>query len=192
MIYPTNKQRGQEQVQNDSQRLVKKACKGNKIAFEKLLHQHYERIYRTAFLYVNNEEDALDAVQEAAYQAYKSLHSLKHPEFFLTWLTRIVIRCALDMIRKRGKVVPMNDEYLSNLSDESTTDFEGPSQLLQAIGQLKVKHRTAIILFYYHDYSIKTISRVMDIPENTVKTYLSRGKAELKKAYEKEEERFHG
>lgn len=179
-------------MQNDSQRLVKKAIKGNKNAFEKLVQQHYERIYRTAYLYVHNEEDALDAVQEAAYQAYKSIHSLKNPEYFLTWLTRIVIHCAVDVIRKRGKVVPMNDEYLSNMPDESTPDMEGSSQLLQAIQQLKVNHRTAIILFYYHDYSIKTISSVMDIPENTVKTYLSRGKAELKKLYEKEEARSHG
>ncbi|WP_175987239.1 sigma-70 family RNA polymerase sigma factor [Bacillus sp. Marseille-Q1617] len=179
-------------MQKQNERLVKKAIKGSKNAFEKLVQQHYERIYRTAYLYVHNEEDALDAVQEAAYQAYKSIHSLKHPEYFLTWLTRIVIRCAVDVIRKRGKVVPMNDDYLSNVPDESTPDIEGSSQLLHAIGQLKVNHRTAIILFYYHDYSIKTISTVMDIPENTVKTYLSRGKAELKKVYEKEEERSHG
>ncbi|WP_336511325.1 sigma-70 family RNA polymerase sigma factor [[Bacillus] enclensis] len=179
-------------MQIENVRLVKKAIKGNKNAFEKLVQQHYERIYRTAYLHVYNEEDALDAVQEAAYQAYKSIHTLKHPEYFLTWLTRIVIRCAVDVIRKRGKVVPMNDELLSNVPDESTQDYEGSAQLLQAIGQLKHNHRTAIILFYYHDYSIKTISTVMDIPENTVKTYLSRGKAELKKVYEKEEERSHG
>ncbi|MEG9295049.1 sigma-70 family RNA polymerase sigma factor [Mangrovibacillus sp. Mu-81] len=179
-------------MQNESQRLVKKAIKGNKNAFEKLVQQHYERIYRTAYLYVHNEDDALDVVQEAAYQAYKSIRSLKHPEYFLTWLTRIVIRCAVDVIKKRGKVVPMNDEYLSNMPDDSTPDIEGSSQLLQAIGQLKLNHRTAIILFYYHDYSIKTISTAMEIPENTVKTYLSRGKAELKKLYEKEEERSHG
>ncbi|WP_235860245.1 sigma-70 family RNA polymerase sigma factor [Rossellomorea aquimaris] len=179
-------------MQNDSNRLIKKAIKGNKNAFEKLVQEHYERIYRTAYLYVHNEEDALDVVQEAAYQAYKSIHSLKQPEYFLTWLTRIVIHCAVDVIRKREKVVSMNDEYLYNLPDGSTPDIEGSSQLLQAIGQLKHNHRTAIILFYYHDYSIKTISTVMDIPENTVKTYLSRGKAELKKVYEKEEERSHG
>jgi RNA polymerase sigma-70 factor (TIGR02954 family) len=179
-------------VQNENERLVKKAIKGNKNAFEKLVQQHYERIYRTAYLYVHNEEDALDVVQEAVYQAYKSIHSLKNPEYFMTWLTRIVIRCAGDVIKKRGKVVPMNDEYLSNMPDESTSDIEESSQLLHAVQQLKVNHRTAIILFYYYDYSIKTISSVMEIPENTVKTYLSRGKAELKKIYEKEEERSHG
>src|SRR3954452_13032254 len=99
-------------------KLVIKAIKGNKKAFEQLVQQHYERIYRTAYLYVHNEEDALDVVQEATYQAYKSIHSLKNPEYFTTWLTRIVIRCAWHVIKKRDNVVPLNDEYLSNLQDE--------------------------------------------------------------------------
>ncbi|MGE6376400.1 sigma factor [Peribacillus muralis] len=60
-------------------KLVKKAIKGNKKAFEHLIKQHYEQIYRTAYLYVHNEEDALDVVQEATYQAYTSIDSLKEP-----------------------------------------------------------------------------------------------------------------
>lgn len=179
-------------MENESQRLVKKAIKGSKSAFEKLVQQHYERIYRTAFLYVHNEEDALDVVQEATYQAFKSIHSLKNPEYFTTWLTRIVIRCAWHVIKKRDNVVPLNDEYLSNLQDDSKSDIEGSSQLLHAIQQLRLNYRTAIILFYFYDYSIKTISSVMEIPENTVKTYLSRGKAELKKVYRSEEDKCHG
>ncbi|MCA1065934.1 sigma-70 family RNA polymerase sigma factor [Rossellomorea sp. AcN35-11] len=173
-------------------RLVKKAIKGSKGAFEKLVQQHYERIYRTAYLYVHNEEDALDVVQEATYQAYKSIHSLKHPEYFMTWLTRIVIRCAGQFIKKRNNVISMSDEYLSNLPEESNSDIEESSQLLHAIQQLRVSYRAAIILFYYNDYSIKMISQEMDIPENTVKTYLRRGKAELKKLLKSEEDTCHG
>lgn len=58
--------------------------------------------------------------------------------------------------------------------------------LLEAIGQLKEGYQTAIILFYYYDYSIKTISEMMEIPEGTVKTYLSRGKEALKKVFKGE------
>ena len=179
-------------MEKESLRLVKKANKGSKRAFEKLVQQHYERIYRTAYLYVHNEEDALDVVQEAAYQAYKSIHSLKHPEYFMTWLTRIVIRCAGQLIKKKNNVIPMSDEYLSNLPEESNSGIEESSQLLHAIQQLRVNYRTAIILFFYYDYSIKMISKEMDIPENTVKTYLSRGKAELKKLINSEEDKCHG
>jgi len=179
-------------MEDDSQRLVKKAIKGNKGAFEKLVKQHYERIYRTAYLYVHNEEDALDVVQEATFQAFKSIHSLKHPEYFMTWLTKIVIRCSADVLRRKSKVVPLSDEIISNLPGVASQNVEDSMQLLNAIQQLKENYRTAIILFYYYDYSIKTISSVMEIPEGSVKTYLSRGKAELKKFYENEEDKCHG
>lgn len=179
-------------MEKEIHRLVKKAIKGNKNAFEKLVQHHYERIYRTAYLYVHNEEDALDVVQEATYQAYKSIHSLKNPEYFTTWFTRIVIRCSGHVIKKRDKVVPLSHEYLSNIPDEKNLSNDESSQLLNAIQQLRFNYRTAIILFYYYDYSIKTISNVMEIPENTVKTYLSRGKAELKKVYQSEEDTCHG
>ncbi|UZJ81216.1 sigma-70 family RNA polymerase sigma factor [Fictibacillus sp. KU28468] len=176
----------------ESRRLVKKAIKGNKSAFEKLVQQHYERIYRTAYLYVRNEEDALDVIQEAAYQAFTSIHSLKQPEYFTTWLTRIVIRCSGQILKRKSNVVPLSDEILSNLPGQANSDIEGSLQLLNAVQELKENYRTAIILFYYYDYSIKTISSVMDVPESTVKTYLSRGKAELKKSYKDEEGQCHG
>nr|WP_042459058.1 sigma-70 family RNA polymerase sigma factor [Neobacillus dielmonensis] len=176
----------------ENYRLVKKAIKGNKRAFEKLVQLHYERIYRTAYLYVHNEEDALDVVQEATYQAFISIHSLKSPEYFMTCFTRIVIRCSGQILKRKSKVVPMSDEILSNLQGTVNPNMEESLQLLQAIQQLRENYRTAIILFYYYDYSIKTISSVMEIPESTVKTYLSRGKAELKKFYKNEEDKCHG
>ena len=176
----------------ESHRLVKKAIKGNKSAFGKLVQQHYERIYRTAYLYVHNEEDALDAVQEATYQAFTSIHSLKNPEYFLTWFTRIVIRCSVHILNKESNVVPLSDEILANLPGQVNPNIEESSQLLHAIQQLRENYRTVIILFYYYDYPIKTISNVMGIPESTVKTYLSRGKAELKASYKHEEDECHG
>jgi RNA polymerase sigma-70 factor (TIGR02954 family) len=179
-------------METESHRLVKKAIKGDKSAFEKLVQQYYERIYRTAYLYVHNEEDALDVVQEATYQAFTSIHSLKNPEYFMTWFTRIVIRCSGHVLKRKNNVVPLSDEILSNLPGQANANIEESVQLLNAIKQLRDNYRTVIILFYYYDYSITVISSVMEIPENTVKTYLSRGRAELKKSYKNEEDKCHG
>ena len=173
-------------------KLVKKAIKGNKSAFEQLIKQHYEQIYRTAYLYVHSEEDALDVVQDVTYQAFTSIHSLKHPEYFMTWLTKIIIRCSGQIIKRRNIVIPLTDEILTNLSVTDHSGLGESMELLDAIGQLKENYRTAIILFYYYDYSIKTISDMMGIPEGTVKTHLSRGKADLKKSYKKGEDECHG
>jgi RNA polymerase sigma-70 factor (TIGR02954 family) len=176
----------------EKDKLVKKAIKGSKRAFEQLIKQHYERIYRTAYLYVHNEEDALDVVQDATYQAYTSIHALKHPEYFMTWLTKIIILCAGKILRERNNVVPLTDEMLTHLLVSDYSNRDDAIHLLNVIGQLKDNYRTAIILFYYYDYSIKTISEMMEIPEGTVKTYLSRGKADLLKSYKKEEGKCNG
>ena len=173
-------------------KLVKKAIKGNKKSFEQLVKQHYERIYRTAYIYVNNQEDALDVVQESTYQAYISIHTLKNPEYFLTWFTRIIIRCASQVVKKRGTIIPFSDEVLMSMLPQSEQQTKSDSEeILDALAQIKENYRTSILLFYYHDHSIKTISSIMQIPEGTVKTYLSRGKEALKKILD-EEENGHG
>ncbi|MBT2680275.1 sigma-70 family RNA polymerase sigma factor [Bacillus sp. ISL-35] len=160
------------------ERLVKKAVKGNARAFEELLILHSERLYRTAFLYAGNREDALDIVQETSCKAFLAIGQLKNEQYFLTWLTRILIHCAYDVLKKREKEMPVNE--LVELPSSGDNRVAENLDLMEAITLLKEQHRTAIILFYYHDLSISEIARSMDIPENTVKTYLQRGRKELK------------
>lgn len=171
-------------------KLVKKSIKGNNKAFEKLIKQYYQQIYRTAFLYVHNREDALDIVQESTYQALISIHTLKNPEYFMTWFTKIIIRCAGQLLSKRKNVVPLTRDILSRVKSNNDDVNIDSLYLMESIRNLKENYQTTIILFYYYDYSIKTISEIMEIPEGTVKTYLNRGKAELKKALKRE--RSHG
>lgn len=158
-------------------KLVKKAMKGNGRAFEELLILHSDRLYRTAYLYAGNREDALDIVQEASCKAFLAISQLKNEEYFLTWLTRILIHCAYDVLKKRKKEMPA--DKLVELPSSSREAGEN-LDLMDAITQLKEQHRTAIILFYYHDMTISDAAKTMDIPENTVKTYLQRGRKELK------------
>ncbi|MBT2645113.1 sigma-70 family RNA polymerase sigma factor [Bacillus sp. ISL-41] len=159
-------------------KLVKKAVRGNAKAFEELLIIHSERLYRTAFLYAGNREDALDIVQETSCKAFQAIGQLKNEQYFLTWLTRILIHCAYDVLKKRKKELPV--EKLVELPTNSDSKLAENLDLMEAITLLKAQHRTAIILFYYHDLAISEIARMMDIPENTVKTYLQRGRKELK------------
>ncbi|ATP40655.1 RNA polymerase [Solibacillus sp. R5-41] len=163
----------------NERKLVKKAMKGNDEAFEELLVMHSTQLYRTAFLYVGNREDALDIVQETAYKGLIAIEQLKNEQFFLTWLTRILIHCAFDVMKKKNKEIPA-DEIMENSHGLLETKDEN-LDLVSAVSQLKGHYRTAIILFYFKDFSIKEVAKTMDVPVNTVKTYLSRGKVELKK-----------
>lgn len=92
-------------------RLVKKAQKGNDKAFLKLYQQFEEDIYRLAYVYVKNKDDALDVVQEVAYQSFKKIDTLKKPEYFKTWLMKITINCAINVIRKNKKVVLLKSDF---------------------------------------------------------------------------------
>lgn len=83
--------------------LVKRAMRGNPKAFGTLVEREQEYLYRMAFLYVRQEQDALDVVQESILKAYKSLKTLREPEYFRTWLTKIVINTAQDTLRARQR-----------------------------------------------------------------------------------------
>lgn len=108
------------------QNLVKKAQKGDDGAFYALFHQYEQDIYRMAFVYVKNQNDALDVVQETAYRSFKSIKTLKDPSLFKTWLIRIAVNCSLDVLRKRkavGRLLPEVDENISGDLNEEDVSF---------------------------------------------------------------------
>ncbi|MEI5909492.1 sigma-70 family RNA polymerase sigma factor [Bacillus spongiae] len=162
--------------------LIKKAKKGNKEAFADLLIIHSEQLYRTAFLYAGNREDALDIVQETSFKAFQAVGQLKNPHYFLTWLIKILINSAYDLKRKQGNIIPL--DVVGELSSDLQGSYVDYIDLADAIRSLRSTYRDAVILFYFHDFPIKEIASVMEVPENTVKTYLQRGKKELKSRLE--------
>ncbi|MYL56235.1 sigma-70 family RNA polymerase sigma factor [Virgibacillus halodenitrificans] len=158
---------------------VIKAIKGDEEAFEALIKEEGAKLYKTAFLYVRNKDDALDVVQETVTKAFISIHQLKKPELFSAWLMKILIHTAYDLLHKKNKVV-LTDDF-STFKGEQRVGHEEKLDLLSAISKLNHNYKTVIILFYFQDQSIKSISESMDKPEGTIKTYLHRAKSEIKK-----------
>src|SRR5690606_6148689 len=98
-------------------------------------------------------------------------------KYFSTWLTRILINSANEFLKKKKRDIPLEnvEEFISYQEGINIEQID----LVKAINNLKKKYREVIILFYFHDLPIKEISNVMDIPENTVKTYPDRGEEQL-------------
>ncbi|SFM18302.1 sigma-70 family RNA polymerase sigma factor [Salibacterium qingdaonense] len=168
--------------------LVQQAMDGEEEAFESLLQSESEKLYFIAMSYVQNKDDALDAIQEAACQAFLSIHQLKKPEFFSTWLVRILIRECYKILKKTQKTVPFEEEkFEEKMADSFKGTTRREARLAEAVDKLEHSQQTAILLFYYHDLPIKQIAEVMEKPEGTVKTYLRRGKDRLKKQIERGE-----
>jgi RNA polymerase sigma-70 factor (ECF subfamily) len=163
---------------DDETRLIKKSIAGDKQCFSELIKKYKIYLYKTAFTYVKNEEDALEILQECTYRAMISIEKLKKYEYFKTWITRIVINCSLDFIKKGNTVCSLNDEV--NIEAKDIT-IDEKLDLYNAIDLLRDNYKTVIILKYFNDMTIENIARVMEAPENTVKTYLRRAKESLNK-----------
>ena len=161
--------------------LVKKAINGDEEAFELLIKQESDKLYKIAFLHVRNKEDALDVIQETVCKAFISIKKLKNADFFSTWLIKILIRTAYKTLEQRKKVVFLDDDSISNLIDKEVPEYEQQIDLSYALSTLNTNYQTVIILFYYNDLSICAISKTLGKPEGTIKTYLRRAKIELKK-----------
>ncbi|MEH6938738.1 sigma-70 family RNA polymerase sigma factor [Bacillus sp. JJ664] len=161
--------------------LVKEAQQGNDHAFLKLFQEYENDIYRTAFVYVKNEEDALDVVQETAYRAFKSIKNLKEPKYLKTWIIKIAISCSIDVLRKQKKVVELKPEVEKVLSSKDEKDLSLSMTLDDLIKLLNETEKKVIILRYYFDFTIKEVSETLNIPLGTAKTILYRGLNKLRK-----------
>jgi RNA polymerase sigma-70 factor, ECF subfamily len=157
---------------------IKKAKKGNKQAFQDLIQEEKNKLYRMAFLYVKNENDALDILQETIYKAFISIQNLKEPNYFSTWLSKILINTSLDFIKKRNRVIPF--EEVEQPKNHHQQKMEEKLDLMEAIKKLDAQYKSAIILRYYKDLTIKQIAEILECPEGTVKTNIHRGLQKLK------------
>ena len=157
---------------------VKKAKRGNEKSFQELIELEKNKLFRIAYLYVKNEADALDIVQDTIYKAFISIKQLKDPSYFSTWISRILINTSLDFIKKNSRVMPLS--IVDKTSHHETLSLEDKLDLVEAIERLEIQYKTVIIFRYYKDLSIKQIAEILDCPEGTVKTRLHRAVHQLK------------
>jgi RNA polymerase sigma-70 factor, ECF subfamily len=161
--------------------LIKEAQRGNDKAFLKLFQRYEQDLYRMAFIYVKNQNDALDVVQETAYRSFKGIKNLKEPKYFKTWLIRIAISCALDILRKRKNVVQLKPELQEYISGSVNEDILDEITLKDLIETLHEDEKSVILLRFYQDFTIKEISDTLEIPIGTAKTILYRGLNKLRR-----------
>ncbi len=166
----------------ETEQLVKKAMKGNDDAFLQLIQTYKVDLYKTAISFLRNEGEALEAIQEVTYRAYKGIRKLKEPSYFKTWLIRIMINYCNDQLKSKKRIV-MNDEVISSLG---VSENHSEMELRDAMLGLDDRSREILTLKYFHDLKIKDIASTMECPEGTVKTWLNKA---LKALREKLEEK---
>lgn len=148
---------------------------------ENVLLQNYEKYYRLAYSYTKNKEDALDVVQESAYKAILSCGKVENPAYLSTWICRIVINTAIDLMRKREK-----DDSWAEIPEAhgGRRDVYRDPDLETALNSLDRTEKTIIMLRYFEEFRLEDIARIMDLNQNTVKAKLYRGLKKLRKKLE--------
>ena len=122
------------------------------------------RLYRTALLYLGSETAAVDAVDEAVYKGYLARKKLRQPEFFATWLTRILINvCKGDLRRRRREVL------VDRLPETAAEQFDA-LPLKEAIGRLPRALQDVVVLRYFTGLTLAETARVLELPPGTVST----------------------
>lgn len=154
--------------------LVKSAQEGDDQAFLELFQKYETYIYRMAFIYVKNEADALDVVQETAYRSFKSIKNLKKATYFKSWLIRIAINCSLDLLKKEKRTVTINQEEVDYFSQAEDENLPLELTLQEFIHELDEQERLVVFLRFYDDFTFRQIADTLDIPLGSAKTILYR------------------
>ena len=135
----------------------------------------YKKLYKLAYSYVHNENDALDIVQESAYKAIKNSKSLKNTQYAGTWIYRIVINESISFFRNhKQQTVPLYE--IDGEAEDIYTDLD----LRQALEQLEPLDKTVIVLRFFEGLQLNQIAQMLDENLNTVKSRLYRSLKKLK------------
>ncbi len=156
--------------------LVNLARKGDASAFGALYESYAQGMYQFALWYLKNTDDAQDAVQNCALQAYRGLNSLRDPLSFRPWIFKILANACRDLLRekKRHDASPLEDVEIS------VFDSYEDGSVTRLLACLDDEARRIVTLSVLGDFNSREISRMTGINENTVRSKLSRSLQKLR------------
>ncbi|MEG0378735.1 MAG: RNA polymerase sigma factor [Eubacterium sp.] len=169
--------------------LIIRAQNHDSQAFADLYALSYQRVYTTALTLLKNEENAEDVTQNVFIRIMDSLHTLRNPKQYFSWLYRVTYRQALDFITLENRYPRDSDtfEYFPDpdvLIDPLASCIQNERQALvaKALLSLPVKYRTTLLLKYYYGEKIQDIAEMLDCSPGTVKSRLHKGRQLLKQS----------
>lgn len=142
---------------------------------EETIEKYSNMVYRLAMARTGNVETSEDVYQEVFFRLARKMPEFESEEHKKAWLIRVTINCSKTIL---------NSSFLKHRAElDENLKFETPERhdIYYAVLNLPIKYRTVIHLYYYEDYSIKEIGKIMKLNENTVKSRLARARAKLEK-----------
>lgn len=159
--------------------------------FINYVRDNKNQLYLLAYSYVKNEQDALDVVQDSIQKGWVALEKLENHSQMKSWFYKIVVRTAIDFLRKMKRIRVTDDETLLYLCEE-TKDTYKDTDLNNALDTLPLSLKQVIILRYFEDLKLEDVSDVLEIPLSTAKSRLYKALKLLKIELQDEEKWYHG
>ena len=154
-----------------------------RIPVQELVEMYKDNIYAAAFNICKSAADAEDVVQDTFLQYYMTKKEFDDEKHIRYWILRVAINKAKNIQPSFRRKNEMSlEDYVETLTFETPESRE----LFEEVMKLPEKYRVVIHLFYYEDYSVKEIAKILRTTESSVKVRLSRGRAKLKDALKEE------
>ena len=148
----------------------------SKEEFTAFAEKYMDTIYRVAYSWTKNSDDANDVTQDVLIQLYKTTKEFESDSHVKNWLIKVTVNQCKMLFRSTWSKMEDIGEYADTLGFEEKSHLD----LVQAVMNLDKKYRVPLLLFYYEGYSTAEIASILGIPEKTVSTRLFRAKARLK------------
>ncbi len=145
------------------------------------IEQYAEKIYKYALMMLKNKEDAEDVMQETLYQYLSAKKEFINEKAESAWLYTVAINLCRNL-RKNSwykKRINLSEEDFRNLPDDKEVSINDHAELVEIIRKLPLKYSEVIVLYYYDEFSVPEISRLLGKNENTIYSLLSRGRKKL-------------
>lgn len=148
----------------------------SKEEFTAFAEKYMDTIYRVAYSWTKNSDDANDVTQDVLIQLYKTTKEFTSDSHVKNWLIKVTVNQCKMLFRSPWSKMEDIGEYADTLGFEEKSHLD----LFRAVMNLDKKYRVPLLLFYYEGYSTAEIASILGIPEKTVSTRLFRAKARLK------------
>ncbi len=172
------------------QELIASTLSGNNEAFDTLIKPYIKPIYNIAYRILNHEEDAKDVCQDSMIKIYKNLKSFKKEAKFSTWVYRIAVNSAKDLIKKRykndlsldkelednGDMILLNKSKTNDSPDKILDRKELYNEIFSSIKKLSINHRELIVLRDIQGFSYSEIAEILEKSEGSVKSGINRAR----------------
>ena len=153
---------------------------------EQAVEEYADMVYRLALVKTGQQADAEDVFGEVFLRLVKHQRKIRSPEHCKAWLLRVTINCCNRHHTSFWRRQVLSTEAAPQEQPSVLQAFPSDDPLPEALRALPQDYRDAVHLYYFEGYSVKETADLLEKPEGTVKSLLSRARAQLKDLLEEE------